>query len=355
MDNEIVQDSLDAVWQKALVVGSDDPNPEVDRLINSPVVSIRYAVVTQMPGKVHDPNRSLMFFQSGEDEDLGAWNARSFCDAVVVPWVAKNHDVLGTSQEPYASKPLRRVRLERDMDNVRNRAEWNALYDYFAPLEEASPDELELEFERCLESVARRLAKQSFKYQIPTRIALPVLCGILEEYLSEPSGGHRALAISTAVMHLLGDEFSLFARVDSQGLNEADVASGAPGDIMCYDESGDMILAVEVKDRNLALMDVTSSTRKVREAGGTLTSLLFAVPGLKSGDKTAIHESASGAWATGLNIYQAKIVNLVYHSFVLLPEDRRPKLLRQIGNELNKRGDHTHRRAWHDILSKLAE
>ena len=35
---------------------------------------------------------------------------------------------------------------------------------------------------------------------------------------------------------------------------------------------------------------------------------------------------------------------------VLLSEDHRPRLLREIANELDNRGVHQHRRAWYEIL-----
>ncbi len=166
MDNTEVRRWLDDAWHKVLETGAADSDPISDRLVNSTVVSIRYAVITQLLGKIADPCRSLMYLQSG-DQNAGAWNARSFCDSVVVPWVSENHDVLGTSAEPYASKPLRRPWLERDMPNVRDKAEWTALFDFFDPIDQSVPDDLEKAFIQCLESVARRLAKQSFKPRYP--------------------------------------------------------------------------------------------------------------------------------------------------------------------------------------------
>ncbi len=345
---------LDEVWREVLDEDSDDPDEEVDRLVNSSVGSIRYAVLTQLLGKIADRDRSLMFFQLG-DEEAGAWDARSFSVAVIVPWVAENHDVIGTSAEPYASKPLRRARLERKAPHIRSDEEWDALHDFFAPLDNAPTKEIESAFRRCLASVARRLSSQSFKYQIPIRVSLPDLCNTLESFLGEPSGGHRALATTTALMEVLGKGFSIFSRVESQGLNEADAARGAPGDVMCFADDGNMVLAIEVKERVLTLADVRASTRKARESDAALSNLLFATPGIREQDQATISESAVSSWAAGLNVYQVEIIELVRSSFVLLGEKWRPALLRQIGAELDKRGDHAHRRAWHTLLSDLGD
>ena len=351
MNNAEAREWLDAAWDKALDAGSAEPDDVIDRLINSKVTSIRYAIVTQLLGKIADANRSLLCVQSGDEQEFGAWNARSFCDAVIVPWVSENHDVLGTSTEPYASKPLRRPRLDEGV--VRDKAEWAALVAFLTPLDSAAVTELEKAFIRCLESMARRLASQSFKYRIPMRASLSQLCQALVAFLGEPSGGLRPLAVTAAMMRVLGRAFSLFSRVESQGVNEADSLTGAPGDVMCYDDSDNMVLAVEVKDRALTLSDVRSSTRKARESSAGLSNLLFAAPAIQAAESDRIQESMATAWASGLNVNRIDVVELAAAAFALLEENWRQVFLREIGKELDDRGDHAHRRAWHTVLSDM--
>ena len=122
MDLDAVRQWLDEEWDKALAEDSAVLDDEIDRVANSTVVSIRYALVTQILGKIADPGRSLLALQLAAGAP-GAWDARSFSTAVVVPWVADANHVLGTSAEPYANKPLRRERLERGMRNVRNKTD----------------------------------------------------------------------------------------------------------------------------------------------------------------------------------------------------------------------------------------
>jgi len=110
MDNGAARKWLDEEWAEALEANEAQPDPEIDSLANSGQVSIRYALVTQLLGKIADPRRSLYALQLA-DGDKGAWDARSFSTSVVVPWVAAAHHVIGTSLEPCASKPLRRQRV----------------------------------------------------------------------------------------------------------------------------------------------------------------------------------------------------------------------------------------------------
>ena len=199
------------------------------------------------------------------------------------------------------------------------------------------------------------MASQPLKCQVPDRVSLPVMVGTLDSFLGEPSDGHRALAVATAMMAVLGEGLSLFGRIESQGLNEPDAASGAPGTIMCYDQVGNLVLSVEVRDRELKLSDVGSSIGRVLETDATTTDLLFTAPGVRKQDRDAIHRSLADAWASGLNVHQTDIIKLAALAFVLLAEAWRPILLRRIGEELDLLGDHAHRCAWHGLLSALEE
>ena len=60
MDTAEAREWLDRTWEKALKTDDEAPDPEVDRLVNSDVVSIRYAVLTQLLGKIADRKRSLL-------------------------------------------------------------------------------------------------------------------------------------------------------------------------------------------------------------------------------------------------------------------------------------------------------
>ena len=354
MNHAEVRAWLDGEWEKVLERQSHESDPEIDCFTNSNSVAIRYAFVTQLLGKIADSRRSLLYIQSGTS-DVGAWNARSFSSAVVVPWVEDNHGVLGTSSDPYVSKPLRRVRLNHDMTNVKNKEEWQSMVTPFTSLEEEGMEAVEDVFSRCLRSLARKLAQQRFKYQIPRRISLEALGGMVESFLSETSQGLRPLAVSTALMRILGRAFSIFPEVKSQGLNEADSASGMPGDIVCYDRQGEISLVLEVKDYSLRVIDFQTSVRKVRESGNRLSNLLFVVPGIRELDMEEIETKTQHVWATGLNIYRVDIGHLVKMAFVLLDEEWRVVFMKDIGEELDRRGQHMHRRAWHDLLSDLGE
>ncbi len=353
MDNLETRKWLDKNWSKVLEANLGKPNSKIDRLVNSKVLSIRYAIFTQILGKIACNQRSILSLQMGDKVSTQNWDARSFCTSVIVPWVADNNDVLGKSLDPYVNNPLRRPRLDEDTNNLRHKSEWDSLVEYLSPLDTASPKELENSFISCLESASRRLSAQTFSYLIPIRVSMSQTIGVLEKFLAENSGGFRPLVVSTAIMAIIGRSFSLYTTVTSQGLNQADTSSGAPGDIMCFDDNENMILAVEVKDRSLTLADVRTTELKVRASKHSLNNLIFATPDIKVAERNGIEKNIETAWASGLNMNQISIINLTKVVLALLSEDWRPKLLHEIGSELDSRADHKHRIAWRDLLTSI--
>ena len=340
---------MDAEWHEALNAEPTEPDPRNRRLgeLESGLDSLRAS--DQMLGKIAEPERNLMALQLGESVE-GAWDARSFATAIVVPWSHDNQQVIGNSSDPYVSNPLRRPLMDMGISKLRDKTAWGELVAFLAPLEDASLVDLQSAFRRVLKGLAGRLARQAFRYPIPQRISQPQLERIVHTFLSVPSGGLRPLAISAALFRTLGEGFSLFSEVRSQGINEADSASGMPGDIMCYDDTAQIVLAIEVKDANLTLAHVQGASLKAKQASEGLSSFLFAVPATQQSASAEIEEITQRDWASGLNIYTATIPMLIGTVFVLLKEEWRVQFLKEVGCELDERLNQPARRAWHDLL-----
>ena len=206
----------------------------------------------------------------------------------------------------------------RDMPNVKRPSEWNALVDFLTTAEDAGEAEIKRVFGLCLRSIAKRLEQQTFRYQIPARVSPAQFETILEEFLSTPSGGFRPLAIMTAAMRTFGHAFSIFSRVEAQGINEADAATGAPGDILCFDDVHETpTLVVEVKDHAISVSELRASTTKVQQSTAPLTRLLLAAPGLRVTDRDEIDARIHQSWAAGLNVYHVDILALLRTCLVL--------------------------------------
>ena len=337
-------------WVEAQREAEGD-DPDVDRFVNSETTSIRYAFFTQLVGKLADQDRDLLCLQK-QDAAAGKWDPRSFCTKAIVPWVQENQNVLGKSTDPYVSKPLRRPRLDEDMGSLRNRTEWEALVGILENTQQAGDSKsVEQMVVRCLRSIARRLRRQTFEYPVPHRVRLDQLVELVSAYLAEPSGGLRPQAIATALFRMLGNALGLCDEVTGQGLNEADAATGTPGDIVCRDAEGSPVLAVEVKDRMVSLTDLRTAITKARSS--SLRNFLFAAPGVADSECEEVSSTIAEEWSKGINFHHVSLEVLIRTVFVLLDEVWRTRLLTEIGAELDSRGAPLEaREGWRDLLER---
>ena len=182
-------DRLRALWLEALA----NDNPEIDdginELINCDVVSIRYALLAQLLGKFADHNRDVLSIQRGDAgtaQAAGRWDARSFCQANVVPWVAEAGQVLGTSPDPYVNNPLRRPRLDAGYEPRRDRALWDRLVETLSAVQEQDdPEYTETRLRQCLASLVRKYNALSVQFDVPQRISLEDALTLVGEELND--------------------------------------------------------------------------------------------------------------------------------------------------------------------------
>ena len=345
---------LRAMWNDTLA----DPDAAIDdaihELITCRVVSIRYALLTQLLGKAVDKNRGALSIQRGEAttaEASGRWDARSFCSANVVPWVSESGQVLGTSPDPYVNNPLRRARLDSGHEPVRDHALWDSLVDLLTEVQErGEPAFTESRLRACLVSLALRYRELAVEFEVPQRISLEATARLVADFLSEPSGGERPQIVTAALMRTIGWRLGVFDSVVRQGINEADAANSSPGDIICYSQ-GIPVLAVEVKDRIVELQDVEAAIGKARR--NNITGILFATVA-PPGDEAAITDRMEREFALGINVYRLSIDVLLQATLSIAGEASRVQFLILAGEELNDRVTQpAHKLAWQRLLQNL--
>jgi len=352
---------LKDAWQEALSSDLTQEDPDYDIVHRSGLVSIRYALITQLLGKFADPSRDALCLQRGKIQGAkedGRWDPRSFCSSVIVPWVQAADGVLGTSSDPYVGKPLRRTRLDDWNTPLRQKSEWEHLVGLLTSVQSANqPLTTEAALRRCLRSIARSYRELQVSFPVPQRVSLEQTIEITERFLSERSGGERPLIVADALMRTVGRVFGLFDEVFRQGINEADSASKAAGDIMCLHNNEEFsfeqqVMVVEVKDRKLTLIEVNASIEKVRER--RVPALLFVVPGLDPLDEQAIRQRAKEEWALGTNIYFSQLHELMRVAFVFAGERARTQFLQEVGAGINKLTvQPTLRVVWSNLLSQM--
>lgn len=76
----------------------------IKRSVNSKGKTYRYVLPTQLIAKAVNPTLDCRSVQATSGLN-GAFDARSVCDEVIVPFDRDNENVLGGSTEPYANVP----------------------------------------------------------------------------------------------------------------------------------------------------------------------------------------------------------------------------------------------------------
>lgn len=118
---ELARKLLNELWQIVSQEKVTKTDQNIDKLIGSDFVSIRFCLPTQLLGKLTDPKLDCLCLQKGSGDNDSLWDPRSFSNKVIVPWVSENQSVLGTSTDPYVSKPLRKARIEENPGNVKEK------------------------------------------------------------------------------------------------------------------------------------------------------------------------------------------------------------------------------------------
>ncbi len=151
-------------------------------------------------------------------------------------------------------------------------------------------------------------------------------------------------------MRTISEYFGLFDRIERQAINEADAAGNLPGDVMRY-QTDRLVLAVEVKDRNLTLQDVEIAIGKARRSN--VTEILFATVSPQTHDQT-ISDRIRSEFGLGVNIHPIDIGALLRVALAIAGEPSRARFLALVGKELNDRVTQPkHKLAWRDLLRSL--
>lgn len=344
---------LDDLWSEIMTEDTVETKPTIDTLIDSSSVSIRFCLPTQLLGKLTDAKLDCLCIQKGDGESESMWDPRGFSAKVIVPWVMANQNVLGTSSDPYVSKPLRKPRLEENPGAVKQKEDWVLLYKILEKVEKADDADFTRQvMEETLRSIKRKLAENTFEYVIPERISLEQTLSIIARFLNEGSGGDRGLSVAAALFETFGKFFGLYSNVNRHVINASDTSTGATADIECLDEHGKLKLAVEVKERSLTLTDVKAGLIKARKE--SLQEFLFNAPSIKTSDFEDIFNIFDKTWASGTNLYQLSLGDLIRVGLTLTGEEGRKDFIENVGNQLNEYNTQPkNRQRWKELLEEI--
>ena len=361
-DRERAKGILTEIWKEVTDEDGEADSSEVStevrtriaELLTSEAVSFTYSLPTQLLGKVTNPKLDALCLQRGENEE-SQWDPRSFAAAVIVPWVGENENVLGSSQDPYVSNPLRQARVVPNPPNVRANtlALWQALHDVLRDVEERDdPHYARAVFREVLRQTHEILKSRRFDYPTLTRISMEQTLYLAGRLLERSREGEHGMSLAAALFKVIGRRFGLWDQVLRLASTTADQASGMTGDLECR-RSGELVYAVEVKERMLKLADVVSFDEKLSKS--RLAEALINAPGVHSSDADGVHNRIRLMWGRGINLCQLTIAELVSVTMGLAGEDGRLEFIAEVGKQLDEYARPSGRAAWRDLLKSVLD
>ncbi|NLI97101.1 restriction endonuclease, SacI family [bacterium] len=322
----------------------------VKRAINSDTKSYRYVLPTQLLAKLADSSLDSKCLQASRG-GKGAFDARSVCHDVVVPFDQANECVLGGSPEPYVNNPLRRPEVtSKYRHQQKDKAGWDDLSFILQEVESKNDPVLTLALlQAVLAEIYQRLSQVKVTYSVPKRISLAQADNLIQNFIRYGAGGDRVLSLTTALLRTAGKLFSLYAEVRRLNINASDASSGLVADIECLDKNGEIALAVEVRDKQLTISQVQAKMPKVRSH--SVSELLFiAQKGIAGEDISKIESLRDKEFASGQNIYIFSLTEFAPVLLTLFGEKGRREFLEEVGKVLDSHSTIKDRRDWAELL-----
>ena len=349
VSSHLVQDpTIDVIIKKELCQA-------ISRCINSKTKSYRYVLPTQLIAKIVDSSLDCQCIQAGRGRQ-GDFDARSVCDEITVPFDRQHHNVLGGAPEPYVNNPLRVPEFSTAYRaRQKDKKGWDDLIFVLQQVEKKRNAHFtEMVFEQTLIWIYRRLSIIQVTYPVPKRISLQRTEDLIGKYLSVSSGGERVLTIISALMEVIGERFGIFKEVYRRSITAADKQAGMVSDIECRDAKGNIVLAVEVKDRELIFNHIATKLPDIR-AKRVSEILFIAQRGIHSKNHGKIDKLIESEFASGQNIYIFKnVLDFSSSILALVGEDGRRRFLESVGENLDTyKAAIQHRQDWANLLSQV--
>ncbi len=365
LDLKRAAELLEMHWQAVTAEASAKPDVEyiadatlkqaIHDSVNHKQVAYRFCLPIQLLGKLTNAKLDCLRLQKkkGDPDDITGWDARSLGSKVVSSFNQKEENVLGTSGDPYVGNPMRIPRMVRDDRSKKDVAGWNTLVDVLERVESRSnPKFTEVVFRQVLLEIFRRQKSLRFTYPLPPRISLESTLSLAQRFLEEKSGGDRGLALCGALFDAIGIHFGLYTKVDRARINASDEAIGQAADLECVNAQGEVVLAIEVKERTLTLTDVEGTLRKCRKR--QIKDIFFTAPRVKKDEQSAIDKRVALAFTGGQNLYVFDFFEIARSVLSLGGEDIRTTFLQKVGEHLDLwTTQPSHRQAWKSLLESV--
>jgi hypothetical protein len=202
----------------------------------------------------------------------GAYDARSLCHKVLVPFERKHlKNALGGSNEPFVNNPARlpSVELSNPVRAGRDRELQAELFKVLEGLAKSSQEDAFDALCDCLFYALERRKQMTSLLPLGVKPSTTDLTSIVDfgtAFVSKSLEGASCAILTASLLQVLADALDLPWRVEAHNVNQSGASSREVSDIDIY--RGKVLeLSIEVKDKAFTVEDAEHAGRKIAEAG----------------------------------------------------------------------------------------
>jgi hypothetical protein len=249
----------------------------------------------------------------------GSFNGRSLDEYTVNPFLQEQ--LFPCSKGPYLAAFRRSVKLlPETAEGLRDKAGYSAMMDLLSVVEKCDTKRKTESFIMCLLQRFIILRNASI---IPlariSRFSIEQYKQLLEELVRFQSGGLLPVIITVAFFQTLAEQYALKWDIAWQGINVADHATGAEGDVTI--KAGNItVLAIEITERPLDQRRIVS-TFNTKIIHNDVKEYLFVFTNTEPDDTAK--QAARNLFSQGYEINFANVVELIINNFLALPAQAR--------------------------------
>jgi hypothetical protein len=286
---EEARQNIEAAWEKVADASISAPPAilaKIEEILGGDV-TYKYILVTGLLGKLTNQRVHARALQVGSSLPE-AYDARSLCHRVVVPFEKTKGNLFGLSDEPFLNKPARHPEHDKNNKQLRNKRLAALTHDVLEAAQTASPVEVEAMLVSALR-LGKEIAAAQVSATVEVDSTLQHVLRFVQEFLRETDGGAHLVAITGAFVTLLSEGFTVKVYPPTY----ADKFAKTSGDIEVFAEEN-LLSAYECKHRPLTLADVRHGIKKARENGIPEYVFVYAA-GLAAGEEEAIKQEVDAA------------------------------------------------------------
>ena len=325
---------------------------KVQAVLHGRTKSFRYALLTQILAKATNPKVNALALQK-QSKLPGAFDARSLCRKVVVKF-EKEHlgNVLGGSDDPYVSKPLRHFEVSLDIArHIKDQTGWRNLYDILRKVEEENNKEFTIKILKQilieirkmiigLEKAESQLTKETIS------ITSLKLRKMLEEFLSKPSLGARPQLVIYSLLRTLNKKIKYFGEIRSTKSTVADEYAERLADIECINEMGNVKTGFAITD-NLTPEKLKEDVEKAIVRG--LKRLIVLARNIEPPHE--INKIAK-TYKDKIDIVVEDLINFVELITTLFDDELREEFVKDVGQAFKEFSYMDDLKEWVNIMNK---